>query len=274
MGTLPGCKQLADPTRNQFLVIKGGNPLLQSESSRTYGAGVVWTPQFLPGMILSADYFRIDQEDVVDASAQFIVNRNARSGDFDDQVTRDEHGNLTLVGARNLNVGERRISGVDLALSYHHPQRAWGQLSVLGSATWIDEYRARLDPDASSLNLEGSFRDEASEGLGGIPEWKARLGLRWHHNRWRGNYQIHYVGQMRELLPGSENSRSIEPWMIHDLQISYKFDVLEGLRLTLGLDNALDTEAPLAASAFNDNIDGRTHELKGRFWYTKLSQRF
>jgi iron complex outermembrane receptor protein len=30
----------------------------------------------------------------------------------------------------------------------------------------------------------------------------------------------------------------------------------------------------LAVSAFNDNIDGRTHDLKGRYWYSKLSQRF
>ena len=63
-------------------------------------------------------------------------------------------------------------------------------------------------------------------------------------------------------------------WTVHDLQLSYKFDLLQGLRWTLGVDNMLDEEAPLAASAFNDNIDGRTHELKGRFWYTKLSQRF
>jgi iron complex outermembrane receptor protein len=46
------------------------------------------------------------------------------------------------------------------------------------------------------------------------------------------------------------------------------------LRLTLGLDNVFDRDAPLAASAFNDNIDGRTHELRGRYWYTKVSQRF
>jgi iron complex outermembrane receptor protein len=274
IGVLPGCQQLADPSRNQFLVVKGGNPLLQSETANTYGAGIVWTPQSLPGLALSADYFRIDQEGVVDASAQFIVNQNAERGQFAEQVTRDEQGNLALVTASNINVGERRVSGMDLALNYHHPQRAWGQLSLLGSATWIEEYQARLDSSEPALKLAGTFRDEASEGLGGIPQWKARLGLRWNHKRWRGNYQIHYVGQMREELPGTESTRSIESWTVHDLQISYKFDVLKGLRWTVGLDNALDTIAPLAASAFNDNIDGRTHELKGRFWYTKLSQRF
>ncbi len=58
------------------------------------------------------------------------------------------------------------------------------------------------------------------------------------------------------------------------MQVSYVFDVLSGLRLTLGVDNLFDQAAPLAASAFNDNIDARTHELKGRFWYTRISQRF
>ena len=42
----------------------------------------------------------------------------------------------------------------------------------------------------------------------------------------------------------------------------------------MGVDNAFDEPAPLAASAFNDNIDARTHDLKGRFWYTRISQRF
>jgi Outer membrane receptor proteins, mostly Fe transport len=76
------------------------------------------------------------------------------------------------------------------------------------------------------------------------------------------------------LVPGTQRTRGINSWVLHDLQLSHTFDVLDGLRLTLGIDNLLDEEAPLAVSAFNDNIDGRTHELKGRFWYTRLSQRF
>jgi len=61
---------------------------------------------------------------------------------------------------------------------------------------------------------------------------------------------------------------------VHDMQASYNFDFLQGLRWTMGIDNLLDENAPLATSAFNDNIDGRSHELRGRYWYTKLSQRF
>jgi iron complex outermembrane receptor protein len=274
VGVLPGCTQLADPTRNQFLTLKGGNAGLRAETSDSYSAGLVWTPGTVAGLALSVDYFLIEQRDVVSSSAQFVLSQNARDGSFANRVQRDEAGNLTLVEATNINVGERRVSGVDLALTYHYPDRRWGQFSLVGSATYIDEYETRVDPDAPLLDLAGTFRDEASEGLGGIPEWKAQLGLRWNRERWRGNYQIHYIGTMDERVPDGSRTRTIDAWMVHDLQLSYKLDVLEGLRLTLGLDNVFDRDAPLAASAFNDNIDGRTHELRGRYWYTKVSQRF
>lgn len=274
VGVLPGCSQQADPTRNQFLTVKGGNDELNPETSYSYSAGAVWTPGAIPGLALSADYFRIDQEDVVSSSAQFIVDQNAFYGRLNDLVTRDDVGNLTMVEATNLNIGERRVTGADFALTYHYPQQAYGQFSVVGNASWIQEYLARLDSTAPSLDLAGTFRDEASEGLGGIPEWKAQLGLRWKRERWQGSWQLHYVGSMEELLPGTSQTRTIDSWLVHDLQLNYTFDVLDGLRLTLGIDNLLDEAPPLAASAFNDNIDGRTHELKGRFWYTRLSQRF
>ena len=271
---LPGCRQPADPSRIQFLTVTGGNPELKAETSDSISAGLVWTPGFVSGLMLSADYFRIEQDNVVSSSAQFIVDQNARFGRFEDNVVRDDAGNLTLVTASNINVGQREVSGVDLAFNYQLPGRRWGKLAVNGNATYIDEYLARLDASAEALDLAGTFRDEASEGLGGIHRWKGQLGLRWNRDRWQASYDIHFVGEMREIVPGTERRRTIDDWVVHDLQLNYTFDVLEGLRWTLGVDNALDEEAPLAASAFNDNIDGRSHELKGRYWYMRLSQRF
>ena len=274
VGVLPGCSALADPTRNQFLTIKGGNPELKPETSKSYGAGIVWMPRANPGVVISADYFQIDQEEVVASSAQFIVNQNAAHGRFEDSVQRDALGNLQLISARNINVGQRRVRGVDFALIYHHPRNSWGQFSILSGATYIDEFVTRLDASAGELDLAGTFRDEASEGLGGIPQWKGQLSLRWSGERWRSSYEAHFVSAMDEIIPGTGQTREIEPWVVHDLQFGYKFDILDGLRWSVGVDNLLDDGAPLAVSAFNDNIDGRTHELKGRFWYTKLSQRF
>lgn len=274
VGVLPGCEQLADPTRNQFLTIKGGNPELEPETSDSYGAGLVWTPGAIPGLSVSADYFHIDQQDVIASSAQFIVNQNALHERFEDNVERDGLGNLQLISARNMNVGERRVRGMDFALTYHYPRQRWGQFTLTSSATYIDEFLAKLDASAEEIDLSGTFRDEASEGLGGIPEWKGQLGLRWSGKRWRGNYEMHFVSALTEVIPGTTRTRDIDSWIVHDMQFSYRFNLFDGLRWSVGVDNIFDEAAPLAATAFNDNIDGRTHELKGRFWYTKLSQRF
>lgn len=272
--TLPGCNGQADPSRNQFLTVQGGNPALEPETSNGYSAGFVWSPEALESLRLSVDLFQVEQEDVVSSSAQFIVRQNAMFGSFSEDVTRDEMGNLVLVRATNINVGQRLVRGADLGLTYHFPRDRWGQFSLSGNATYLKDYLARTDAAAPEIDFTGTFRDEASEGLGGIPEWKWQMGLRWHKNRWRASADLHHVSAMEELLPGTDLTRTIDSWTVMDMQLSYTFNVLEGLRVSLGVDNAFDEEAPLAASAFNDNIDGRSHELKGRYWYTRLSQRF
>ena len=272
VGLLPGCAQLADPTRNQFLTVSGGNPRLEEEKAQSWGLGLVWAPVTLSGLRLSLDYFDIDTENVVDSSAQFIVNQNAAGNRFSGRVTRDGQGNLQLVTATNLNVGQRRVKGLDIAVDYHLPYRA-GQWTTALNLAYIDEYSIQLDADSPAIDLSGTFVDPASEGLGGIPEWKGTLGVQWARQRWRGSYDVHFVSPLEEDVPGSQRRRHIDSWVVHDLQLSYMFGVLQGLRLSLGVDNLFDEEAPFAASAFNDNIDARTHDLKGRFWYARVSQR-
>lgn len=274
VGQLPGCTQLADASRNQFLTVKGGNPNLNPETSTSVSGGAIWTPVVLPGLRVSLDFFEIRQEDVVSSSAQTLVDRNAATGAFGEQVNRDARGNLTRVTASNINFGKRRVRGADLSLAYYFPDQPWGQVSVTGTGAWIHEYLSQPGDGGPDVDLAGTFVDEASEGLGGIPEWKGQLGLRWKRERWLASYDIHHVSALDETVPGTTETREIDSWTVHDMQVSYVFDVLSGLRLTLGVDNLFDQAAPLAASAFNDNIDARTHELKGRFWYTRISQRF
>jgi iron complex outermembrane receptor protein len=273
VGVLPGCGQQADSSRTQFLTVTGGNPKLDEESADSWGLGLVWTPDYVPGFTLSMDYYNIDTDNVVDSSAQFVVNQNAAFGRFEDRVSRDDMGNLTQVTATNLNVGERTVQGVDLSVTYRLPSRVWGQWSTALDLAYINEYSIQLDRESSTVNLAGEFIDPASEGLGGIPEWKGTLGLQWARQRWRGSYDIHFVSEMRESVPNSTRRRDIDDWTVHDIQVSYVFNVARGLRLSLGVDNALDEDPPFASSAFNDNYDGRTHDLRGRFWYAKLSQR-
>ena len=49
---------------NTILTTTGGNPALEPEDARTFTAGFVWTPGFVPGLTLTADYFRIRTNEI------------------------------------------------------------------------------------------------------------------------------------------------------------------------------------------------------------------
>jgi|TARA_Y100000310_G_scaffold343855_1_gene453516 iron complex outermembrane receptor protein len=270
---LEGCDLQSDPTLIQFLTVKGGNEELQAENSRNFSLGVVWTPMTLDGLELTLDYFSIDQNEVVDSSAQYIVNQNAAWDRFPDRVKRDSNGNIKQVTATRLNIGRRKLSGYDITVNYALPATFLGSFKLALNAARITEYFNQIDPSEPTVNLAGTFSDEASEGQGALPKWKANLGLLWSNGNWDSSFTTHYIDSLSEEVPYTGFERTIENWLIYDTQLNYQTPDL-GFKFTLGVDNILDREPPFAAAAFNDSFDARTYELAGRYYYSKVAFSF
>ena len=230
----------------------------------------------------SVDYYRISQRDVVDANAQFVLNQNARFGRFPERVQRDAQGNLLQVQATPLNIGRREVSGWDIRLDYNANSTRLGVFELALNTSYINSFQDQLNPDTPTQQQAGTFSDEASSGNGSLPHWKASFGLQWQKGAWSGRYGIYYVGELHEQVPESGRERSIDSWTNHNLQISYAFNApgfsfshpgTNGAELeaALGVENLFDAEPPFAASAFNDNFDGRTYSLAGRYVYLRMS---
>ncbi|TQV84098.1 TonB-dependent receptor [Exilibacterium tricleocarpae] len=270
---LPGCSQLSDDTRIQYLTVFGGEVNLKPEESSNRTLGIVWTPALNPGLVMSLDYFQIKQKNVVDASGQFILNQNAYNNLFQDRVIRDENGEISRILATFINIGQREIAGFDMSWKYQ-----WYSLDsnfmASFNASHLQKFRDQIDPSAPSSNLAGTFSDEASEGNGSLPKWKLNTGIHWSRQNLEASYTINFVSRLRETIPRTSIQRHIENWMTHDVQFSYSLPIQKGFRFTLGADNLLDKQPPFSAAAFNDNFDARTHDLKGRFWYARFSQSF
>ena len=118
-------------------VISGSNPNLISETSRSVTLGAIFTPRFIPGLTLSADYFNINvRNTIVSLSAQTIVNSCYDSPNLSSPLCAGFRRNLT---ASNGPEGElpgqilglsivqgpqnfaRRVSrGLDVNLNYDH----------------------------------------------------------------------------------------------------------------------------------------------------------
>ena len=274
VGTLSGCGQQSDPTRIQYLTEFSGDSNLDPEESTNHTLGMVWTPLEIPGLTLSLDHFWIKQRNVVDASPQTILDENAYFGSFRDLVIRDAAGNITKLTAPFINIGERDIKGMDITARYQWLSSSTGTWSMSLNASHLYEYLNKVSGNSIKKDLAGTFSDAATEGNGSIPEWKINAGLVWSTNDLEIIYNINYISSLTEEIPGTMKSRTIDSWTTHDLQASFTLPVYSGLTLSTGVDNLLDEKPPFAAAAFNDSFDSRTYDLKGRFWYFRISQNF
>ncbi len=275
VGVLLGCTDLADETIRQFLVVTGGNKELVPEQAVSKTAGIVWTPSNLNEFYLSLDWFWIEQSEIIDTRSQYILNQNALLGSFADQVVRENNGNLSRIVASNINVGKLNVRGIDATLRYRIGKVDYGDIVFSINASHIRDYKQQLDSASEVVDLAGTFADVASSGVGAIPKDKINMGLSWSKERWESNYNVFYVDTLQEHIPFSGDlTRSIDRWTTHNFQINYLAGKLKNIRLTAGIDNLLDRLPPFSASAFNDNFDPRTYEIKGRTWYGQVRYQF
>ena len=271
---LVGCPRASDASLTQFLTLTGGERHLSPEKSRTITLGLVWTPEAVPDLSLSVDYYRIQQHKVVDANAQYIVNQNTRFGRFPKQVVRDANGNIKIVFSRALNIGRRNVSGLDLAAKWQTPDIGLGNIEIAANGAYIQRFTDRLTPDTPSIDHAGTFSDEASSGNGALPHWKADAGVLWLRGDWEVRYNIFFVSHLTEVVPFIETKRTIKPWYSHSAQVSYGGSLPYDARVTIGVTNLFDRAPPFSAAAFNDSFDGRTYDLAGRYWYLRLNAQF
>ncbi len=77
---------VGDPSRiePETPVVVTSSPVLQPEDSRSFSAGIVWTPKWVNGLTLSVDLWNIEQTGVVIASttSQVLQNELGRTGAF------------------------------------------------------------------------------------------------------------------------------------------------------------------------------------------------
>lgn len=269
VGVLPGCTRLADASLNQILTTTGGEPNLLPERTDSYSMTVAW--EATKRLKLSANYYRLSQRNVVDSSEQFIVNQNAQSLAFADRITRDPLGNLTSVGATLLNLGSREVRGFDLGSLYSSKQHALGRLSLAFNATRILEFEDQLNPDLPKLEQAGTFTDQASDGNGALPHWKANLGITWERERWQLYYSYYWVSSLTEVVPLLEQRRRIDSWHTQNLQLSHQGPATAFSKVTLGINNLFNKAPPFSAAAFNDSYDARTYDITGRYIYLRWS---
>src|ERR1043166_5827812 len=130
-----------EPETNTLIV---SNPGLQPEDSRSFSAGFVYTPKYVPGLNVSVDFWDTERIGVVTAPLADQVLQRELTGTLlpGEVVERDVGGNITRIITQNQNIGNQESRGWDFGLLYQKPT-PWGTFTSLTQATYLDEFTFR-----------------------------------------------------------------------------------------------------------------------------------
>ena len=175
-----------------------GNPFLHPEVAYEWTYGIVWSPKWIKGMTLSADWWHIDMRDIVTPlGAQFIIESNppppggvpVQNGP---QVFRAPSGIPGVVGPvvvvldPNENASGAVFEGLDYEAIYILDSSIFGhgdfgRLTTTINGTWLSRAEFQPAPDQKRFGIAGSFLP---------PGFALTSSLPWH----RANFSIFYDG--------------------------------------------------------------------------------
>lgn len=188
----------------------------------------------------------------------------------------------------------QRTDGFDLGGSYELPIENWGKITLAANANVIDRYEFRLNVGAPFYNYAGQYTSPSTIGgaNGTLPSWFVTDSITWDYKGFTINVASRYIPEVLDqgdLFPtsgGTANGRTyngaawtVDSWYAIDMQLSYKFGEdygrwLNGLRLTVGVNNLTDNLPPFIASGSEDNTDKGTYDILGRFVYFEIAKKF
>ncbi len=181
-----------------------GNPNLHPEVAYEWTYGIVYSPKWIKGLTLSADWWHIDMRDIVSTlGAQFIIESNPptpgvqQNGPLVFRGTGDgssPNGPVVLVIDPSDNLSGAIFEGLDYEAIYILDSSIFGagdfgRLTTTVNGTWLS--RAEFQPNAEThrFGINGSFLP---------PGLALTSSLPWH----RANFSIFYDGPADTWMQG------------------------------------------------------------------------
>jgi outer membrane receptor protein involved in Fe transport len=250
---------------------------LTAQESESITFGLELAPVVVPGLLMAANYYRIDYTDRVSSlpSADVILNNPAsfsgqiirnptveevnryvaigqaanRFFDFDKANTSDTSDFdpsdiAVIIDTRRRNLAALESSGVDLSLAYGFS--AWDTQVHLGLAgTYIFELVQQTNPAAAPLDQVDTFYNP--------PDWRARASASLRRRAWSANLFLNhtdsYVDNRRPAPVPVASYTTVDARAAYDFSKRFSSGVLSGVTLAASAQNLFD-RAPPRTSVF------------------------
>jgi len=275
---------------NNVEVLFSGNPLLVPETAYEWSYGAVYSPRWIKGLTMSADWWHIDLRNAGgDVGPQFIVDHESEFPGF---VIRDATGEIKRVLDRVLNISQAIVEGLDYEAIYTLDSGIFGR-GDFGRLTGATVHITGRYEDDNILLTGSSKPTEPRSGpflpsgnLAQFPEQGARKVAAWVTLDLIASYTFNLSPPAAAQVPGlakdggknvkmqDGKEKNILPVSTAEYNPCGSRAWLNGTTITVGMQNVFDEDPPFVAGAFENNFDESLADIKGRFWYLQLKKRF
>jgi iron complex outermembrane recepter protein len=303
--TAANINSIQQPIAGQANATSGGNLLLGPETSNSWTLGVVFDPDFIPGLSLTVDYYDIeisgaittptpgDATDACFLGANLSATNPACTAIRRDPLTGGLNGDPATTGGLFLalsNLGELATNGIDFSLNYRR-DIGFADLSFALSGNWTDSSTFRSSPTGTNRECVGLYSADCASIQ---PEWQTTfrttlsfesidVSLLWRHID-AVSYETQdafsgVIGPNAGPLSGRTfDFNRIEAYDYFDL--TGRFSIGDNLTMTVTVENLFDKEPPLVgadlgSTSFNSgNTYPSTYDALGRTYNVAVKLKF
>jgi iron complex outermembrane receptor protein len=245
-----------DRLRNEFVEPQArviGNPNLQPEVAYEWSYGAVYSPKWIKGLTLSADWWHIDMRSIASLlGTQFIIENNIPG-----LVIRGPStipgipGPIILVIDPNENLTGAIFEGLDYEAIYILDSSIFGhgdfgRLTATLNGTWLSRAELQIAPETKRFGIAGEFIPPGFTLTSSLPWNRANFSLFYDGpaDTWMQGLDVgavvHYTGQYEDdnlTLTGSSKpqtprsgsspwrARKVREWVTLDLILNYTFNL-------------------------------------------------
>jgi iron complex outermembrane receptor protein len=238
-----------------------GNPRLHPEVAYEWTYGIVWSPKWVKGLTLSADWWHIDMRDIVTTlGAQTIIEENPPTPGVQQQgplVFRSptsvpgQNGPVTLVIDPSNNLSGAIFEGLDYEAIYILDSSIFGhgdfgRFTTTVNGTWLSRAEFQSADNRKRVGIAGSFLPPAFALTSSLPWHRANFSLFYDGpaDTWLAGLDVgavvHWIGQYEDgnaALTGAtklqdprsgplpERARKVAAWTTLDLILNYTFNL-------------------------------------------------
>lgn len=195
-------------------------------------------------------------------------------------------GEITSLINDYINLGSRKLAGLDLALQYRVPDFGLGQFTLKAEAT---HYLKRDE----ELAEDGIVNDDL--GKNKRAKWKGNASVNWKSGGWSlGWFTSYYgpyadtsastteaiyeaLGRPKSIMTFDDNGikrfyMRVKPAILHNFRATYAFGPGDDTRITFGVNNVFDSWPPVADE--DEGFFVGTANPRGRQFKLRFEQRF